>query len=75
MVWSFVMDNEHKTQNKLLRATEVAEILDISRSMAYRLIQTGEIRSVHIGMARRVRLEDLQGYIETNLHPHPDFVK
>lgn len=69
------MENEYITQNKLLRATEVAEILDISRSMAYRLIQTGEIRSVHIRMARRVRPEDLQGYIESNLHPHPTFVK
>ena len=69
------MEHVHIIQEKLLRATEVAEILDIIRSMAYRLIQTGEIRSVHIGMARRVRPEDLQGYIEANLHPHPAFTK
>jgi excisionase family DNA binding protein len=63
------MIGKYKNQNKLLRATEVAQILDISRSMAYRLIQTGEISSVHIGVARRVRPEDLQRYIEANLHP------
>jgi excisionase family DNA binding protein len=69
------MENVYIAKNKLLRATEVAQILDISRSMAYRLIQTGEIRSVHIGMSRRVRPEDLQRYIETNLHPYPTALK
>jgi excisionase family DNA binding protein len=55
--------------DKLLKATEIARILNISRAMAYRLIQTGEIRSVRIGAARRVRPEDLAAYIETNQYP------
>jgi excisionase family DNA binding protein len=63
------MDKEYNIQDKLLRASEVAEILDISRSMTYRLIQTGEIRSIHIGKARRVRCEDLQIFIQENLTP------
>ena len=64
-----------KPPEKLLKAIEVAAILNVSRAMAYRLIQTGEIRSVHIGMARRVRLEDLQWYIEANLYPQQAFLK
>ena len=58
MVWSFIMDIEYITKSKLLKAPEVAEILNISRAMAYRLIQMGEIRSVHIGVARRLRPEE-----------------
>ena len=58
---------EWSERSRLLKATEIAEILNISRAMAYRLIQTGEIRSVHIGAARRVRPEDLHAYIEENL--------
>ena len=53
----------------LLKVTEVAEILNISRSMSYRIIQTGEIRSVNIGSARRVRPIDLVDYINRNLSP------
>jgi excisionase family DNA binding protein len=52
-----------------LRASEVARILSISRAMAYQLIQRGDIRSVHIGTACRVRREDLERYIQENLSP------
>jgi excisionase family DNA binding protein len=54
---------------RLLKATEVAEILNISRAMSYRIIQRGEIRSVNIGSARRVRPTDLADYIRKNLTP------
>jgi excisionase family DNA binding protein len=57
-------------QERLIKATDVAAILNISRAMAYRLMQQGEIRSVCIGAARRVRWADLQAYIEDNLTPH-----
>jgi excisionase family DNA binding protein len=53
--------------SSLLRATEVARILNVSRAMAYQLMQRGEIRTVRIGAARRVRREDLFQYIEENL--------
>jgi len=55
------------TEDKLLKAIEVAEILNISRAMAYRLMQTKRIPTVRIGTARRVRPADLQIYIKTNL--------
>ena len=50
----------------LLRAKEVAEILKVSRAMAYTLMQRGEIPTVRIGKARRVRPEDLIEYINKN---------
>ena len=53
----------------LLKATDVAEILNISKSMAYRLMQTSEIPTVSIGTARRVRPIDLHNYIHDNLIP------
>ena len=52
--------------NTLLNSKEVTEILQISRAMAYTLMQRGEIPTVRIGKARRVRPEDLQKYIESN---------
>ncbi len=63
------MEAQSYPQEKLLKAPQVAEILNISRAMAYRLIQTRKIRSVQIGAACRVRPEDLQAYIEANLTP------
>ena len=63
------MEARSYPQEKLLKAPQVAEILNISRAMAYRLIQTGKIRSVQIGAACRVRPEDLEQYIQDNLTP------
>jgi excisionase family DNA binding protein len=48
---------------RLLKTDEVADILQVSRSFAYQLMQRGEIPSVRIGNAVRVRPEDLQNYI------------
>lgn len=60
------------TTPKLLKAMEVAEILNISKSMAYRLMQTQAIPTVSIGKAKRVRPKDLDTYIHQNLSPiHP----
>jgi excisionase family DNA binding protein len=54
---------------RLLKATEVAEILNVSRAMVYQLMQQRKIRTVRIEGARRVRLADLKLYIEQNLTP------
>jgi len=58
-----------KLPEKLLRASDVAEILNISKSLAYQLMQQGKIRTVVIQAARRVRPEDLKTFIEENLNP------
>lgn len=52
----------------LLKASDVAKILNVSTAMAYRLMQVGEIPSVRIGTAVRVQPEDLENYIQANLH-------
>ena len=64
------MENILLRQNEqLLKATDIAYILNISRAMAYRLMQVGKIRTVSIGTSKRVRKKDLITYIENNLSP------
>ena len=57
---------------KLLKAIEVADILNVSRAMAYELMRQGKIQTVHIGAARRVRPMDLQEFIAQNLKNSQD---
>ncbi len=52
---------------KLLKAVEVAQILNVSRALAYQLMQKGVIPTVKIQGARRVRPEDLQRFIEDSI--------
>jgi excisionase family DNA binding protein len=47
----------------LLRATVVAQALNVSRAFAYRLMQQGKIRTVFIGKTRRGRPVDLYGHL------------
>ena len=54
---------------RLLTATEVAHLLNISRAFAYHLMQHGKIRTVGIEAARRVHPEDLLAFIESNFLP------
>jgi excisionase family DNA binding protein len=61
---------DERLPERLLKAQEVAEILNISKAFAYHLIRQGKIRSVAIEGARRVRPEDLRLYIEENLTPY-----
>jgi len=48
---------------KLLKGREVAEKLGISPAYAYLLMKRGDIPTLRIGTAVRVRLEDLERYI------------
>ena len=52
---------------RLLTASQVADVLQISRSMAYGLIQRGDIPSIHLGRAVRVRPADLNAFIEAQV--------
>lgn len=47
----------------LLRCGDVARLLNISRSKAYFLVQSGEMRSIRIGTSVRVMPSDLKNYI------------
>jgi excisionase family DNA binding protein len=53
----------HRAQ-RLLRLEDIADRLAISRSMAWKLVAVGELRSIRIGRAVRVRPADLEAYIE-----------
>lgn len=48
---------------RLLRIEDVADRLTVSRSMAWKLVAGGELRSVRIGRAVRVRPADLEAYL------------
>ena len=49
---------------KLLKAKEVAELLNVSRAMSYHLMQSGQIPVVRINRAVRVKPGDLRSFIE-----------
>jgi excisionase family DNA binding protein len=57
---------------KLLKAVDVAEILNISRALSYQLLQNGDIPTVRINRAVRVRPKDLEGYIRKRLNRSAD---
>ena len=50
-------------QARLLKVTEVANRLFISRSYAYQLVKQGDIRAVRIGHVLRVLPQELERYI------------
>jgi excisionase family DNA binding protein len=52
----------------LLKPAEAAEQLRVSRSTIYRLIETGQLPSVHVGERRAVRIprEAIAAYIRAN---------
>ena len=52
---------------KLLKAPEVAVILNCSKAFVYKLIKQNKLPSVQIGYSIRVRPEDLNHFIRENL--------
>lgn len=50
--------------DKLLKPTDVARILNISRALSYRLLQKGEIPIIRVNNAIRVMPNDLENFIE-----------
>lgn len=49
--------------SRLLKGSEVAEILNVSKAFAYRMMAQGRIPAVRLGRSVRVRPEDLEGFI------------
>jgi len=48
---------------RLLRIEDIAHRCAISRSMAWKLVSQGDLRSIRIGRAVRVRPADLEAYL------------
>ena len=57
------MDAVDGDSGRLLRIEAVAKRLSVSRSMAWKLIDSGVLRSVRIGRAVRVLPADLEDYL------------
>jgi excisionase family DNA binding protein len=51
---------------KLYKVTEIAQLLNISRAQAYRLIQYNKIGTIKINTSIRVSESDLEEYINRN---------
>jgi excisionase family DNA binding protein len=53
---------------KLLRGDDVAKILNVSRAFAFQLMRRGEIPTIRLGRAVRVRRQDLDNFIAKNVN-------
>lgn len=56
---------------KLLTVKECAKILNVSLGLAYRIVSNGELPSVKIASAIRVKENDLEAYVEGNRNEPP----
>jgi excisionase family DNA binding protein len=50
--------------DRLLKGGDVDTVLGISRSLAYRMMRTGEIQSIRFGRTIRVRPEALERFLQ-----------
>ncbi len=64
--------DQSNVMERLLKGEDVADILQVSKSFAYQLIRCGDIPSVRLGRAVRVRLQDLERFIESNAYASND---
>ena len=53
---------------RLLNAEDVAAILNVSKAHVYNMMKKGLIPTVYIVNSRRVRPEDLEWFIKSNLN-------
>jgi len=57
----------YERPTQLLKVTDVATALRVSKAFVYKLIRNREIPSVQILGAKRIRQADLDNYINNNL--------
>jgi len=51
----------------LLTVAEVADLFRVSSMTVYRLIRNGELPAVRVGRSYRVREDDLQSYLQSQV--------
>jgi excisionase family DNA binding protein len=51
----------------ILKASDVAQILRISKGLAYRMMQQGEILTIQFGQTTRVRRQDLEEFVRAHM--------
>lgn len=54
-------------EDEILTVPEVSKYLKLSVSKTYQLVQQGVIPCLRLGKSVRVRLSDLEGWIEKNI--------
>ena len=54
----------------LLTITEASQLLAISRSKLYELLNSGNLPSVHIGRSRRIRMKDIEEFVNDVGHEY-----
>lgn len=54
-------------QLRVIRVTEVAELLDCSKAKVYKMIHSGELPSVDVGGCKRVPVLELEQFINSQL--------
>ena len=59
-------NNQGNKLIRLLKVPEVAHMLAASNSFVYGLVKKGEIPAVRLGRGIRLRLQDIQIYIDQN---------
>jgi excisionase family DNA binding protein len=58
------MANITRPQRLLIPVPEVGALLGVGRTLAWRLVQTGELPSVRIGKRRLVPRAELEAYVQ-----------
>ncbi len=53
-------------ESRLVRVTEVARHLSLSRSKVYQMMDVGQLPYVKLGKSRRVRWSDVQKLVDDN---------
>ena len=67
------LNNSEKLPTRLLTGKDIAHLLKISSSQAYKLMRRGELPAVHIGKSIRVKPEDLDAFIARNTTSYGGF--
>ena len=59
--------SESFKEERLLKAEDVASILNISVGFAYQLMKRGDLPAIRLGRAVRVRPSDLENYMQSRI--------
>ena len=65
-LYEAVSEPTHKRSLQLLSVQEVGELLGMGRSWVYQQLKSGQMPSVKLRGAVKVKREDLEQYINTN---------
>jgi excisionase family DNA binding protein len=63
-------NQELRPTKLLLTVTEASQVLAISRSKLYELLNSGHLPSVHIGRSRRIRMKDVEDFVNDGDHEY-----